>query len=68
MKTIARSPKAGRMGPDAYAGFLKLWLTPATRQVEISGDVEAYLRHVGDREPLSDATRRAAGLPTGRAA
>ena len=68
MKTIARAPKAGRMSPDAYAGFLKLWLTPATRQAEISGDVEAYLQYVREREPLSDATRRAAGLATGRAA
>ena len=68
MKTISRAPESKPMSADAYAGFLKLWLTPATRQAVIDGDVEAYLAYVGEREPLSDGARRAAGLRTDRAA
>ena len=68
MTTHTFAPKRAPMSADAYAGFLKLWLTPAHRLPEITPDVEAYLRYVGEREPLSDATREALGQPTRRAA
>jgi hypothetical protein len=68
MKTISRAPNGRAMSAEAYAGFLKLWLTSVSRPVEITDDVAAYLEYVSGREPLSDAARRAAGLPTGQAA
>lgn len=40
------------MSPDAYAGFLRLLLTPASRIPSISEEVEAYLRHANEREPV----------------
>jgi hypothetical protein len=40
------------MSPDAYAGFLKLWITPANEMPERSAEVAAYLRHLSDKEPL----------------
>ncbi|HEU0299801.1 MAG TPA: hypothetical protein VFR37_10110 [Longimicrobium sp.] len=56
------------MSADAYAGFLKLWLTPAHKLPELTPEVQAYLRHANEREPLSDATRGAPGQPARRAA
>jgi hypothetical protein len=56
------------MSPDAYAGFLKLWLTPAHREPKMTPEVEAYLRHVSEREPLSDDVRTVLGQPTRKAA
>lgn len=60
---IPRTAKPTRMSPDAYAGFLKLWLTPAGRVPAPSADVDAYLRHANEREPLSDESYRAIGRP-----
>lgn len=56
------------MSADAYAGFLKLWLTPAHKVPAMTPEVEAYLRHANEREPLSDVTRRSLGRPTRKAA
>lgn len=56
------------MSNDAYAGFLRLLLTPADRLPKPSQEVDAYLRHANQREPLSAATRRMLGHPTDRAA
>jgi hypothetical protein len=56
------------MSPDAYAGFLKLWLTPAHKAPKMTPEVEAYLRESSAREPLSDTVRQALGQPTRRAA
>jgi hypothetical protein len=56
------------MSADAYAGFLKLLLTPVSKPVVLSEDIEAYLRYAGSREPLSAAARRALGQPANRAA
>jgi hypothetical protein len=56
------------MSPDAYAGFLKLWLTPAHREFKMTPEVEAFLREATNREPLSDDVRRALGQPTRKAA
>ena len=56
------------MDADAFAGFLKLWLTPAGREPRPSEEVDAYLRHASEREPLPESVRRIIGRPTGRAA
>ena len=64
MKSSSRAP----MSADAYAGFLKLLLTPASKPVVLSADIEAYLRFASAREPLSPAARRALGQPADRAA
>ena len=68
MKTLTRTPRSTRMSADAYAGFLKLLLTPAGKVPRPSQDVDASLRHVNAVSPLSEATRRFIGQPTGRAA
>lgn len=68
MKNRSYAPKRAPMSADAYAGFLKLWLTPAHKAPEMTPDVEAYLRHASEREPLSDTVRRALGQPTEKAA
>lgn len=61
------SPRRAPMSADAYAGFLKLWLTPAHKVPPITPEVEAYLRHASQQEPLSDNARGALGQPTHRA-
>ncbi|CAN5790699.1 hypothetical protein BH23GEM3_BH23GEM3_13010 [soil metagenome] len=68
MKNRTRSNQTAPMSADAYAGFLKLWLTPASKAPTSSVEVDAYLRHAGRREPLSDVARRAMGEPTAHAA
>jgi hypothetical protein len=68
MKNDSRNAKAAPMNADAYAGFLKLWLTPVGKAPAASPEVEAYLRYASEREPLSPAARRALGQPTNRAA
>lgn len=65
---IPRTPRPAPMSPDAYAGFLKLWLTPATRAPRASAEVDAYLRHATQREPLPEVVRRAIGQRGKRAA
>ena len=65
---IPRNTKTGTMTPDAYAGFLKLLLTPGSSVPRPSADVDAYLRYASQREPLSDEVRRALGQPRVRAA
>lgn len=57
-----------RMSADAYAGFLKLWLTPAHKEPKMTPEVEAYLREASQREPLSDDVRQALRQPVRRAA
>ena len=68
MKNDSRTAKAAPMNPDAFAGFLKLWVTPVGKLPAAAPDVEAYLRYANEREPLSPASRRALGQPTDRAA
>lgn len=68
MKTRKIAPKPARMSDDAFAGFLKLWLTPASKLPSLDEEIRAYLRHVSEREPLTDASREALGQPTRRAA
>ena len=52
------------MSPDAYAGFLKLLLTPASRVPRPSAELDAYLAYLSAREPLSDTARMIIGQPT----
>jgi 4-alpha-glucanotransferase len=68
MKRLTRSAKAAPMSADEFAGFLKLWLTPAGQERLESPEVRAYLRRVGERAPLSATARRALGQPTKNAA
>ena len=68
MKTRSIAPKPAPMDADAYAGFLKLWLTPAHKLPSLDQEIRAYLRHVSEREPLNEESRRALGQPTRRAA
>jgi hypothetical protein len=60
--------RSTRMSADAYAGFLKLWLTPAHQEPKMTPEVEAYLRESSRREPLSENVREALGQPARRAA
>lgn len=50
------------MDSDAYAGFLKLLLTPLSRVPSMSADIEAYLRYSNRREPCTDCLSDAEGL------
>lgn len=67
MKKHAARPTAP-MSADAYAGFLKLWLTPASKEPKMTPEIDAYLREASAREPLSDTVREVLGQPTRRAA
>jgi hypothetical protein len=68
MKSQRRSTMPRSMTPDAYAGFIQLLLTPASRIPRESADLDAYLRHLSDAEPLSKASRMILGQPTVEAA
>ena len=68
MNSASRTATRAPMSADAYAGFLKLLLTPASKPVVLSPDVEAYLAYASAREPLTSAARRALGQPAHRAA
>lgn len=60
--------RSAPMSADAYAGFLKLWLTPAHKEPKMTPEVEAYLRHASRREPLSEDVRTVLAQPTRKAA
>jgi hypothetical protein len=68
MKTRSIAPKPAPMDADAYAGFLKLWLTPTHKLPSLDEEIRAYLRHVSEREPLNEESRRALRQPTRKAA
>jgi hypothetical protein len=68
MKRRERNGASAPMTHDAYAGFLKLLLTPGSRLPEGDADVDAYVRHANRLDPLSPQSRRALGHPTNRAA
>jgi len=52
MKNHRKTERSAPMSPDAYAGFLKLLLTPGGRVPRPSTDVDAYLQHANERDPL----------------
>jgi hypothetical protein len=56
------------MSAEAYAGFLKLWLTPTHKLPSLDEEIRAYLRHASERDPLSRNVREVLGQPTRRAA
>ena len=68
MKNRLRNAKDAPMSADAFAGFLKLWLTPAGQAPRPSEEVDAYLEHVNQRSPLPDSVLRFLGRPSDRAA
>jgi hypothetical protein len=68
MKAQRSNARRERMSSDAYAGFIKLLLTPMTVVPRIDEDVEAYLNHLNAREPLTATARRAIAQPTDHAA
>ena len=68
MKRQPRISTTVPMSPDAYAGFLKLLLTPLHRVPEQSGDIDAYLQYATRREPLPDSVKLIIGHPTVEAA
>lgn len=45
-----------RMNPDAYAGFLRLLLTPLSDEPRPSKELDAYLRYVGQAERFEAAS------------
>jgi hypothetical protein len=62
------TPRRAPMSADAYAGFLKLWLTPAHKAPSMTPEVEAYLRHANQQAPLNDESRRVLEQTTRKAA
>jgi hypothetical protein len=58
MSSQKKSAGAGSMDPEAYAGFLRLLLTPASRVPSLTSDVEAYLRYANRREPVTSIGSR----------
>jgi hypothetical protein len=68
MMNRSSTRKPAPMSADAYAGFLKLWLTPAHKVPPLTAEIDAYLRYASEREPLSDNVRRSLGQPTRKAA
>lgn len=68
MKRHLRAAGKTEMSPDAYAGFLKLLLTPPSRLPAPSPEIDAYLAHLSRHEPLPDNVRRILGQPTVEAA
>lgn len=56
------------MSPDAYAGFLKLLLTPMHREPRPSPELDAYLAHLSRHEPLPANVKQILGQPTVEAA
>lgn len=62
------TPRRAPMSADAYAGFLKLWLTPAHKAPQMTPEVEAYLRHANEQAPLNEESRRVLELTTRKAA
>ena len=52
------------MNADAYAGFLKLLLTPTSKEFEVTADVAAYLRYANTREPLPVMVRPSLQAPS----
>lgn len=58
MRAGRPSAPESTMSPDAYAGFLKLWLTPTSKIPSSSLEIEAYLSYANEREPVRGITIR----------
>ena len=59
MSSHKKSARSTAMDSEAYAGFLKLLLTPSSRVPSMTSDVEAYLRYANGREPVTSLPARA---------
>jgi len=68
MKKHLNTARTAPMNHDAYAGFLKLWLTPFSRIPEPSPEIDAYIRYVDEREPLPACMAEMGAFRTDRAA
>jgi len=68
MKKHPNPTRTAPMNPDAYAGFLKLWLSPFSRIPKPSPEIDAYIQYVDEREPLPACMAEMGGLRTDRAA
>jgi hypothetical protein len=53
MSSNRKPDRTDAMDPEAYAGFLRLLLTPTSRVPSMTPDVEAYLRYANRREPVN---------------
>ena len=61
MSSNKKAADADAMDPEAYAGFLRLLLSPLSRVPSLTPDVEAYLRYANRREPVTSiGSRRSA--------
>ena len=57
------------MSNNAFAGFLRLLLTPLNEAPEPSTELQAYLEYLSRVSPATDPRRpRSAGTPSGSAA
>lgn len=56
------------MNADAYAGFLKLLLTPTSKIPPMSAELDAYLRYANEREPVPITASRSIGSRSKQAA
>jgi hypothetical protein len=68
MKKTTRGAKRAPMNADAYAGFLKLLITPPSKLPRPSREIDAYVQHLNEHDPLSEITLRELGLHSDRAA
>lgn len=68
MKRHHRNPQRTKMSPDAYAGFLRLLLTPADQVPASSPELEAYLSYRSRMDPLPDNVQHILGHPVVEAA
>ena len=68
MKRHYRNSQRAEMSPDAYAGFLRLLLTPNDRVPTPSPEVDAYLEYRSQVDPLPDNVQILLGHPIVEAA
>jgi hypothetical protein len=68
MKKPSADKPRPRLSHDAYAGFLRLWLTRASSIPAACPEVDAYLAFANRREPLPAPARRALARPIDEAA
>lgn len=61
MKRHYRNSQRAEMSPDAYAGFLRLLLTPNDRVPTPSPELDAYLAYRSDVDPLPENVQRILG-------
>ncbi len=68
MKRHNRNSQRAEMSPDAYAGFLRLLLTPDDRVPTSSPELDAYMDYRSEVDPLPDNVRLLLGQPLVEAA